>query len=99
MFSKSFADQKKSSELTKAKKTIKQIEKRIVGLNKLFTRLYEDNILGKISDERFTVMSTEYKNEQKILKAMVSELRTIIAHAEKQASDVIAFLKAVHKQI
>ena len=89
--------EKKSSELTKAKKTIKQAEKRIAELDKLFTRLYEDNVLGKISDERFTVMSAGYENEQKMLKATVSELRTIIAHAEKQASDVTAFLKAVHK--
>ena len=89
--------QKKSSELTKAKKTIKQAEKRIAELDKLFTRLYEDNVLGKISDERFTVMSAGYENEQKMLKATVSELRTIITHAEKQASDVTAFLKAVHK--
>lgn len=89
--------QKKSSELTKAKKTIKQAEKRIAELDKLFTRLYEDNILGKISDERFTVMSAGYENEQKMLKETVSELRAITAHAEKQASDVTAFLKAVHK--
>lgn len=66
-------------------------------MDKLFTRLYEDNVLGKISDERFTVMSAGYENEQKMLKATVSELRTIITHAEKQASDVTAFLKAVHK--
>lgn len=89
--------QKKSSELTKAKKTIKQAEKRIAELDKLFTRLYEDNVLGKISDERFTVMSAGYESEQKMLKATVSELRAITAHAEKQASDVTIFLKTVHK--
>ena len=42
-------------------------------------------------------MSAGYENEQKMLKETVSELRAITAHAEKQASDVTAFLKAVHK--
>ena len=45
--------QKQSSELTKAKKALKQAEKRIIELDRLFTKLYEDNVSGKISDERF----------------------------------------------
>ena len=52
--------QKQSSELTKAKKALKQAEKRIIELDRLFTRLYEDNVSGKIFDERFTVMSEGY---------------------------------------
>lgn len=56
--------QRKSSELTKAKKTLKQAEKRIAELDKLFTRLYEDNVLGRLSDERFTMMSAGYEEEQ-----------------------------------
>lgn len=44
--------QKQSSELAKVKKSLKQSEKRIAALDKLFTRLYEDNVSGKISDER-----------------------------------------------
>ena len=47
--------QKQSSELAKAKKALKQAEKRIIELDRLFTRL--DNVSGKISDERFAVMS------------------------------------------
>ena len=88
MFSKSFVErprrlmsnsvQRKSSELTKAKKTLKQAEKRIAELDKLFTRLYEDNVLGRLSDERFTMMSAGYEEEQAKLKATVAELTTLI---------------------
>jgi len=60
--------QKQSSELVKAKKTLKQAEKRISELDRLFT-MYEDNVLGRISDERFTMMSAGYEDEQKKLKA------------------------------
>ena len=89
--------QKKSSELTKAKKTIKQAEKRIAELDKLFTRLYEDNVLGRLSDERFTMMSAGYEEEQAKMKATVAELTAFVETAEQKSSDVTAFLKVVHK--
>jgi hypothetical protein len=89
--------QRKSSELTKAKKTLKQAEKRIAELDKLFTRLYEDNVLGRLSDERFTMMSAGYEDEQAKLKATVAELTTLIDGAEQKSSDVTAFLKVVNK--
>jgi DNA invertase Pin-like site-specific DNA recombinase/phenolic acid decarboxylase len=89
--------QKKSSELDKAKKTLKQTEKRISELDKLFTRLYEDNVLGKISDERFAMMSAGYETEQSKLKATVSELTAFVQTAEQKSSDVTAFVKLVQK--
>ena len=63
--------QQKSSELTKAKKALRQAEKRIAELDKLFTRLYEDNVLGRLSDERFTMMSAGYEDEQAKLKNQI----------------------------
>ena len=89
--------QRKSSELTKAKKTLKQAEKRIAELDKLFTRLYEDNVLGRLSDERFTMMSAGYEDEQAKLKATVAELTAFVETAEQKSSDVTAFLKVVYK--
>ena len=87
----------KSSELTKAKKALKQAEKRIAELDKLFTRLYEDNVLGRISDERFTMMSAGYEDEQKKLKATAAELTALIDGAEQKSSDVTAFLDVIRK--
>ena len=89
--------QKQSSELTKAKKALKQAEKRIIELDRLFTRLYEDNVSGKISDERFAVMSAGYEDEQKKLKASVTELTTYIEIAEQKSADVTAFISVVQK--
>ena len=89
--------QKQSSELTKAKKALKQAEKRIIELDRLFTRLYEDNVSGKISDERFTVMSSGYEDEQKKLKASVTELTAYIETAEQKSADVTAFISVVQK--
>ena len=62
------------AELKKARKTLGQSEKRIAELDKLFTRLYEDNVAGKISDERFQLMSEGYEDEQRKLKQVVAEI-------------------------
>lgn len=57
-----------ADELKKAKRTLRQNEKRIAELNKLFTQLYEDNVAGKITDELFSMMFKSYEAEQSNLK-------------------------------
>ena len=89
--------QKQSSELAKSKKKLKEVEKRIAELDRLFTRLYEDNVSGKISDARFAVMSAGYEDEQKKLRATVAELTAYIDTAEQKSTDVTAFIRAVQK--
>ncbi|MDE7288144.1 MAG: hypothetical protein K2N71_01400 [Oscillospiraceae bacterium] len=74
-------------ELKKARKLVKQYEKRVAELDKLFTRLYEDNVSGKISDERFEIMSKGYEGEQEDLKAKISELSSIIDVKEQKSAD------------
>lgn len=89
--------QKQSSELAKSRKKLKESEKRIAELDRLFTRLYEDNVSGKISDERFSMMSTGYEDEQKKLRATVAELTAYLDTAEQKSADVTAFIKVVQK--
>lgn len=89
--------QNQSSELSKAKKALKQSEKRIAELDRLFTRLYEDNVSGKISDERFAMMSAGYEDEQKKLKATASKLTAYIDTAKQKSTDVNDFIKVVQK--
>ena len=89
--------QKQSSELAKSRKKLKEAEKRIAELDRLFTRLYEDNVSGKISDERFYIMSAGYEDEQKKLRATVAELTDFIETAEQKSADVTAFIQVVQK--
>ena len=86
-----------SSELTKAKKSLRQAEKRIEELDRLFTRLYEDNVSGKVTDERFEKMSKAYEDEQRTLSNRASELSAYIDTAEQKTADVTAFVKLVRK--
>ncbi len=84
-----------SSELKRAKKSLANSVKRIAELDRLFARLYEDNVVGKISDERFEQLSSGYDNEQAQLKTLVAELRTFIETTEQKSADTTQFIKVV----
>ena len=55
----------KSKELAKKKRVLSDKEKRYTQLDGLFQRIYEDNVSGKLSDERFVKLSQGYEAEQK----------------------------------
>lgn len=85
------------TEQEKAKKLLEKHTRRIEELDKIIQGLYEDNITGKLSDERFAKLSESYKKEQADLKASVSELLPIVKAEEKQAVNIQSFLKVVRK--
>ena len=89
--------QSQENELKKARKLVKQYEKRVAELDKLFTRLYEDNVSGKISDERFDMMSKGYEDEQAELKVKISKLSVAIEEKEQKSADTSQFLEVVRK--
>ncbi len=89
--------EQQSAELKVAKKKLAQSEKRIAELDKLFTRLYEDNVCGKISDERFKTMSEGYEKEQRELRQIVSELSVFVEEREQKATDTAQFIAVVRK--
>ena len=60
-------------------------------------RLYEDNVEGKISDERYARMSASYEAEQKQLEDRKAELETFIATAKEDRLNVDSFLGMVRK--
>lgn len=51
-----------------SRKRLSKAEKRLNELDHLFIRIYEDNVSGRISDERFALMSKTYEDEQAELK-------------------------------
>ena len=85
------------SEMQTAKKALRIAEKRINELDDLFERLYEDNVSGKISDERFATMSARYEAEQSKLKADAAKLSEIISRKEQKKNDVMNFVGIVKK--
>ena len=80
-----------------AKKRMAQAEKRIGELDRLFLRSYEDNVSGKIDDERFAMMNRNYTEEQKKLKEEVISLQQEIEEQERKAEDLEQFIQRVKR--
>ena len=85
----------RNKDLAKKKKLLADAEKRIVELDNIIKRLYEDNITGKLTDERFHKLSLDYENEQRDLNGQVVLLREEIEAAESKSADVSRFLSIV----
>lgn len=79
--------------------TVKELtaEKRIGELNGIFKRLYEDSVSGRITDERFMELSTDYEQEQATLKARAAELQAELGQAQEAAVNVEKFMAVVRK--
>lgn len=92
---KSRADVERS--LRDGKREMEQSQARIHKLDEIIQRLYEDNIEGKISDERFVKMSENYETEQKTLEARVTELLDQIDSQQESSVNIDRFLALVRK--
>ncbi|MBR5539412.1 MAG: recombinase family protein [Clostridia bacterium] len=76
---------------------IESSRKRIADLDRLFSRIYEDNINGKISDERYSRMASEYENEQNRLMAVVEESEKEMAELQKKTVDLRMLLSGLRE--
>lgn len=80
-----------------SKRELEQSLTRIHKLDDIIQRLYEDNVEGKISDNRFIKMSENYEAEQKTLEHRVEELRGLISAEQESTVNVDRFLTLVRK--
>ena len=83
--------------LAKKRKLLSEGEKRITELDMIFKRLYEDNISGKLTDERFHKLSTDYEAEQAGLQTQAAILREEIEEVEGKSANVDRFLSVVRQ--
>lgn len=87
----------KEKEIRDSGKECEQSKARISKLDTLIEKLYEDNVEGKISDERFMKMTTSYEVEQKQLEERVVELQTKISQIQERSANIDVFLNKVHQ--
>ena len=79
------------------KRVVDMAIKMIPTMKMILQRLYEDNVTGKLTDERFAKLSAAYEAEQAELKQSVESLSVIVEASEAQAVNVRSFLKIVKK--
>ncbi len=79
------------------KRLLTQKRKRVDELDTLFERTYEDNVAGKLSNERYAKMSAKYELEQKDLRAEIADIEVVVTGQESRLGNVDKFLGVIRK--
>ena len=88
-----------SEQIRIRRKRLERNENRIAELKRLFIRIYEDNACGRLSDERFDMLSLTYETEQKQLETECVTLRQEIEVQERQIESILIAFRGKVKSI
>ena len=86
-------------ELAAMKRTLQKSENRLAELDRLFKRIYEDMVNGKLSEARFQMLSDDYEQEQEELRAKIEILENEIQNQENHVESVDAFIRLAKKHL
>lgn len=84
-------------ELKDSRKEYERTKTRFDALDNIIQKLYEDNVIGKISDERFMKLTATYETEQAQLQNRVIELQQFLDSAKEKSLNAEHFLLLVRK--
>ena len=84
-------EQKKA--LSARKRELEKAKRRIEEIDTLIQRLYEDNVKGKISDERYATLSDSLETEQKTLRERVPDLEAALNEESKREKGLQDFVE------
>ncbi len=76
-----------SADISKKRRRLAAAQKRAGELEKLICKIYEDNILGKLPDARYTALDAQYAKEQDALEVEIAELEKAVTGYEKARKD------------
>lgn len=66
-------------------------------VSQLYEKLYEDNVIGKVSDEWFVELSHKYEKERMDLKAKIADTRHKIEELKNNNSEYEKFISAIRR--
>ena len=92
-----YGEQTARKAATQQRLELDKSEARLRELDILFRKLYEDNALGKISDQQFSFLSSGYEEEREKLMPRIVELKEAIHTVTERSADVRRFLSVVHR--
>jgi hypothetical protein len=75
-----------------AQTRLKTAEKRLADLNRVFDRLYEDSIAGRITEANFGRLSAKYQAEQEETEQQIAALRNTLKEKSETESNVISWV-------
>ena len=80
---------------SKTKTEIKRLSERQEEIGRIIRKLYEDNVSGRITDERFDFLAKSYEDEGNDLKQKILELQNALAASVQDEEKLSKFLKVV----
>ena len=83
--------------ISNSKKELEKAKNRVIEIDNLFRHIYEDNVSGKITNDRFRNLSFNYDKEQQELKIKIEQLSKEIENTEKKDTDITQFISNVKK--
>ena len=86
-----------TAEVKKQRTRLATAKQRVSELEVLLCKIYEDNILGKLSDSRYATLDAQYEKEQSELTAEISALEKAIRSYEKHEKDADRFIALIDK--
>lgn len=86
-----------TAEVRKQRTRLATAKQRVSELEVLLCKIYEDNILGKLSDSRYATLDAQYEKEQSELTAEISALEKAIRSYEKHEKDADRFIALIDK--
>ena len=90
---------KAEKDMKRKRREVEQARKRIAELDRIFKRIYEDDINGSISHERFLKLSAEYEAEQKELTEKVRTEQQEVDTYEQNKMDFDSFAAIIRKYV
>ena len=86
-----------TAEVKKQRSRLATAKQRVSELEVLLCKIYEDNILGKLSDSRYATLDAQYEKEQTELTAEISVLEKAVKSYEKHEKDADRFIALIDK--
>ena len=86
-----------TAEVRKQRTRLATAKQRVSELEVLLCKIYEDNILGKLSDSRYEMLDAQYEKEQSELTAEISVLEKAVKSYEKHEKDADRFIALIDK--
>lgn len=86
-----------SKDNKRQRQQLQKDEHRFNEIDRIIQQLYEDNLLGKISDERFVKLSQTYEEEQHQLQTSISDLTEKLAKQQEDSLNISKFMARILK--
>ena len=86
-----------SKDNKRQRQQLQKDEYRFNEIDRIIQQLYEDNLLGKISDERFVKLSQSYEEEQEQLQTSISDLTEKLTQQQEDSLNISKFMARISK--